>query len=114
VSENPPPAPRRGQVWSTEIATRPGGPLLVVVSDEAYNAAHPKRPIVVRLYAGQLDQAELPPEVIPTAEGDPVTGYVIAYELARPHVSRLGLVLGQLTSATLARVDAALRDLLGL
>jgi hypothetical protein len=111
-----PPA-QRGQVWATDPSTptRPGSPLLVIISDSVYNTAHPKRPIVARLYVGDLGPAdELPPEVIPTGEGDPVRGYVIAYEIARPHFSRLGLLIGALTEPTLRRVDAALRGLLGL
>lgn len=85
------------------------------MSQLGYNAAHPKRPIIARLYAGDLGpDGELPPEVIPTGEADPVRGYVIAYEIARPHSSRLGLLIGTLTEPTMRRLDAALRGLLGL
>ena len=114
MTDDPP--KRRGQVWATDLAahTRPGNPLLLVVSDAIYNQAHPKRPIVVRLYVGQLDPPELPPEVIPTGDGDPVRGHVIAYEVARPHVSKMALLVGELSSATMAHVDTALRDLFGL
>lgn len=99
----------RGEIWTI------GAPgdlryRVVVLSGSAHNqrpGAAPYCAPIVRHHGTD----DLPPFVVPLAETDPLSGVVVVNRMRRLNVSAAVERIGMVTGASMARLDAAMRDL---
>lgn len=99
----------RGEIWTVgepgDLRYR-----VVVLSGSAHNQrpnAAPYCAPIVRHHGAD----DLPPFVVPLAETDPLSGVVVVNRMRRLSTTAAVERIGMVTGASMARLDAAMRDL---
>lgn len=101
----------RGEIWT--IGDR--GNLryrVVVLSGSAHNGRPSAAPFCAPIVRQRgTDNDHLPPFAVPLAETDPLSGVVVVNRMRRLRATAAAERLGMVTGASMARLNAAMRDL---